>query len=124
MAKFVQPVRDPWFESLQDHAIGAFDLPIHPGVRFSSPIHADMVIIVEIKKLFASELRAVVGDDGVYDPEAMDNISKEEHRLLRFNLRNWPSLNPLLEFVDGEQQVGEAPGALSGAARPGLDPRP
>jgi hypothetical protein len=76
------------------------------------PVHADMVIIAEIYKLFAGELRAVVGDDGVWDPEAMNNISEEEHRLLKFDSRNWPSLNPLLELVDGDEQVGEAPGCF------------
>jgi hypothetical protein len=51
-----------------------------------------------------------VGNDGVWDPEAMNNISKEEHRLLRFNSRDRPSLNPLREIIDGDKQVGEAPG--------------
>jgi hypothetical protein len=54
-----------------------------------------MVIIAKIKELFAGELHVVVGDDGVWDPEEMDNISKEEHCLLRFDSRDWPSLNPL-----------------------------
>jgi hypothetical protein len=94
MAKFIQPVKDPWFESLQDHAVGAFNLPVRPGVPYGCPIHAGVVIVAEIKELFTGELCAVVGDDGVWDPEAMDNISKEEHRLLRFDLRDCPSLNP------------------------------
>jgi hypothetical protein len=54
-------------------------------------------------------LRAVIGDDGVWDPEAMDNVSKEEHRLLRFNSCDRPSLNPLRELVNGDKQVGKAP---------------
>jgi hypothetical protein len=47
-AKFVQPIEDPWFEPLQDHVVGAFDLPVRPRVCHGYPIHADMVIIVEI----------------------------------------------------------------------------
>jgi hypothetical protein len=39
----------------------------------------------------------------------MNNISKEEHHLLRFDSPDWPSLNPLQELVDGDKQVGEAP---------------
>jgi hypothetical protein len=39
----------------------------------------------------------------------MNNISKEEHRLLRFNSCDRPSLNPLRELIDGDKQVGEAP---------------
>jgi hypothetical protein len=54
-----------------------------------------MVIIIETEELFTSELRVIVGDDGVWDPEAMNNVGKEEHRLLRFDLGDWSSLNPL-----------------------------
>jgi hypothetical protein len=54
-----------------------------------------MVIIAEFKELFSSELHAVVSDDGVWNAEAMNDIGKEEHRLLRFDLHDWPSLNPL-----------------------------
>jgi hypothetical protein len=108
-AKFVHPVEDPWLEELQDHAIGALDLPVRPRVCHGCPIHADMVIIVEIKKLFASELCAVVGNNGVWDPKAMNNIGKKEHRLLRLDSCDWPSLNPLQELIDGDKQVGESP---------------
>jgi hypothetical protein len=54
-----------------------------------------MVVIPEAKELFTGELRALVGDDGVWDPEAVNNVDKEEHRLLRLDLRDWPSLDPL-----------------------------
>jgi hypothetical protein len=54
-----------------------------------------MVIITETEELFTSELRAIVGDDGVWDPKAMNDVGKKEHRLLRFDSRDWPSLNPL-----------------------------
>jgi hypothetical protein len=39
----------------------------------------------------------------------MNNVSKEEHRLLRFNSRDRPSLNPLRELVNGDKQVGKVP---------------
>jgi hypothetical protein len=108
-AKLVQPVEDPWLEALQDHAIGTFDLLVHSGVCHGHPIHVDMVIIAEIKKLFASELCAVVSNDGIWDPEAMNNVGKEEHHLLGFDLCDWLGLDPLQELVDGNKQVGEAP---------------
>jgi hypothetical protein len=44
-AKLVQPVEDPRFEALQDHVVGALDLPVRLGVHHGCPIHADMVII-------------------------------------------------------------------------------
>jgi hypothetical protein len=94
-AKLVQPVKDPWLEALQDHVIGMLELPVRSEVCHGCPIHMNMVIVAEIKELFTSELRAVVGDDGVWDLEAMDNVGKEEHRLLGFDSRDWPSFDPL-----------------------------
>jgi hypothetical protein len=54
-----------------------------------------MAIIIEAEELFAGELRVVVGDDGVWDPEAVNDVSKEEHRLLALDLRDWSSFDPL-----------------------------
>jgi hypothetical protein len=65
MTKLVQPVKDPWVETLQDHAVGMLDLPVRPGVCHGYLIHPNMVIVAEIKELFAGELRAIIGDDGV-----------------------------------------------------------
>jgi hypothetical protein len=41
-----------------------------------------VVILAEVKELLASELGAIVGDDGVQDLEAMDDVGEESHRLL------------------------------------------
>jgi hypothetical protein len=54
-----------------------------------------MVIIEEVKELFTGELHAIIGDDGIWDTEAMNNIDKEEHHLLRLDSHNWSSFNPL-----------------------------
>jgi hypothetical protein len=54
-----------------------------------------MVIIIEAMELFTSELHAVVGDNRVWDPEAVNDVGEEEHDLLRLDLRDWLSLNPL-----------------------------
>jgi hypothetical protein len=40
-----------------------------------------MVVLVEVQELSASELGVVVSDDGVWDPEAMDDVGEERHRL-------------------------------------------
>jgi hypothetical protein len=42
----------------------------------------DVVIITETEELFVDELRAIVGDDGVWDPGVMNDVGKEEHRLM------------------------------------------
>jgi hypothetical protein len=39
----------------------------------------DVVVFVEVQELLPSELRAIVGDDGVRDSKAMDNICEERH---------------------------------------------
>jgi hypothetical protein len=40
-----------------------------------------VVILAEVQELSASELGAVVGDDGVRDPKTVDDVGEERHRL-------------------------------------------
>ena len=79
-------------------------------VRDGGPIDPDVVFIVESKELLSSELCAIVCDDGVWDSKMMDDVEEEEHCLLRFDHKDWPSLYPLGNFVYGDKQVGVAPG--------------
>jgi hypothetical protein len=72
----------------------------------------DVVAFAEVQELLPSELRAIVDDDGVWDPKAMDDICEERHRLLGPDAGQGSDLNPLGKFVDGDQQVLEAPGCL------------
>jgi hypothetical protein len=44
-------------------------LPIRHGVSHGGPVHPDVVILAEVQELFAGELGAVVGDDGVRNPK-------------------------------------------------------
>jgi hypothetical protein len=74
-AELVEVVVDPWLESLQNHVVGTLYLPIRHGVSYGGPVHPD------VQELSAGELGAVVGDDGVQDPKAMDDIGEEHHRL-------------------------------------------
>jgi hypothetical protein len=66
----------------------------------------------KVQELFPSELCAIVGDDGIWDPKAVDDICKERHRLLGPDVGKGSDFDPLGEFVDGDQQVSEAPGCL------------
>jgi hypothetical protein len=67
-----------------------------------------VVVVAEIQKLFPRELGAVVCDNTVRNPEAMDDVGEEKHSLLRPDAGDGASLDPLGEFVDGDEQVGEA----------------
>jgi hypothetical protein len=40
------------------------------------------MVLAEVQELLPSELGAIVGDDGVQDPKAMDDVGEECHRLL------------------------------------------
>ena len=63
----------------------------------------DVVVVVECQELVAGELRPIVGDDGVWNPETVDDISEEQHCLLEFDSGDWMSLDPLGELVNSYQ---------------------
>jgi hypothetical protein len=73
------------------------------------PVHTDVVVTIEIQELLSSELCAMVRDNGVWDVETMDDVREESHRMLGLDVSEGPDLDPLGKFVDGNQQVCEAP---------------
>ena len=54
-----------------------FYLAICPRVSYGRLGHPDVVVIVECQEFLAGELCSVVGDDGVQNPEPMDDVSEE-----------------------------------------------
>jgi hypothetical protein len=66
-----------------------------------------VVVVAEIEKLFTSELGAIVRDDAVGNPKAVDDVGKKEHSLLRPDAGDRTGLDPLGKFVNGDEQVGE-----------------
>jgi hypothetical protein len=79
----------------------------------SRPVHADVVVVAKFQEFAAGKLGAIVGDDGVWHSKPVDDIRKEGHGLFCPEVRDWMCLDPLGEFVHGDQQVGVAPGRLS-----------
>jgi hypothetical protein len=51
--------------------------------------------VIEIQELFASELCAIVGDDDVGYPNPVDYVSEEEDSLLRVDVCDGSSFDPL-----------------------------
>ena len=88
---------------MEDHAICALDLPVRVGVCYGSPINVDVVVVVEPKEFLPRELCAVVGYDGVWDPESVDDVREEQHGLLGFDHDDRLSLYPLRELVHGDK---------------------
>ena len=78
----------------------------------SGPIHPDELFIIESNELLASEMRAVVYDDGVWYSKAMENVEEEQHSLLEFDHGYRSSFHPFRKLVYGDKQVGEAPGTF------------
>ena len=88
------------------------NLPVRAGVRHGDPIDADVVFIAESKELLSDELHAIVCDDGVWDPKAMDDVKEEQHGLLGLDRRDWSSLYPLCNLVYGDKKVRIFPRCL------------
>ena len=85
------------------------DLPVHSGVCDGCPIDLDVLFIVESIEFLAGELRAIVCDDGVRDPKAMDDVEEEQYGLLGLDHGARLSLYPLYKLVYGDKQVRIAP---------------
>ena len=88
------------------------DLAISSRVSYCRPVHMDVMLVTEVEELFAGELCAIVGDDDVGYPEPVDYVGEEEDSLLKEDVCDGSSLDPLGELVDGHQQVGISPAAL------------
>jgi hypothetical protein len=78
-------------------------------MSYGRPENTDVVVVAEIQKLFTSELGAIVRDDAVGNSKAVDDVGKKEHSLLRPDASDRTGLDPLEKFVNGNEQVGEAP---------------
>jgi hypothetical protein len=54
-----------------------------------------VVVVAEVEEFLPRELGAVVGNDRVGDAETVDDVSEERNGLLRANVDNGLSLDPL-----------------------------
>jgi hypothetical protein len=46
-------------------------------MSYDRPKHTDVMVVVEIQKLLAGKLGAVVHDDAVRNPKAVDDVGEE-----------------------------------------------
>jgi hypothetical protein len=51
-------------------------------VSYGGLVHTNVVVLAEVQELLPNELCAIVDDDGVRDPKAMDDVCEERHCLL------------------------------------------
>ena len=71
-------------------------------MRNGRPIDPDVLFITELDEFSASELRAVVYDDGVWYSKTMDEVEEEKHSLLELDHRDRSSFNPFRKLVYGD----------------------
>ena len=72
-------------------------------MRYGGPVDADVMVIAEPEEFLPRELRTIVGYDGVWDSESVDDVREEQHGLLGFDHGDRPSLYPLRELVHGDK---------------------
>ena len=101
----------PGLEAPQDLCVGAFGLIVAPGVRHRGVADLRSKVSTICLEDIASELRAVVGDDAIRDPEsaheALDELDRRSDGdgVDSFYLRSFG------ELVDGDVEVEIAPGS-------------
>ena len=62
-----------------------------------------MVIIAKFEEFFLREICAIVRDDGVRHPKAVDDVLEESCSLRRFDRRDRPCFDPFCELVYGDK---------------------
>ena len=72
-------------------------------MRDGGPIDLDVFFIAESKELLASQLCAIVHDDGVRYSKAMDDVEEEQHSLLGLDHGDRPSFDLFCELVYGDK---------------------
>jgi len=97
---FVESVEDARLESLEDHAVGTFDLTVSSWMSDRSPIDSDAVSIVEVLELLLGEVSLVVSDNTVRNAESIDDVEEEFDRLFRSEIGDGLGLYPFGKLVD------------------------
>ena len=100
----------PGLEASQDLRVGAFSLAIAPGVRHRSIADLCSKVSIVYFEEVTGELRAIVGDDAVGDPEMAHKALDEFNRGTDWDGADNFHFRPLGELVDGDIEVAVAPG--------------
>jgi len=94
-----ESVKNAGLESLEDHAIGPFDLTVSTRVSDGGTIDPDAVSITKVQELLVGEVGSMVGDDIVRNSKPIDDVEEELYRLFRADVGDGLRLDPLGELV-------------------------
>ena len=95
---FVESVEDARLESLEDHAVGAFDLTVSSWMSDRSPIDSDAISIAKVLELLPSKVSPVVSDNTVRNAESVDDVKEEFDRLFRAEIGDGLGLYQLVNL--------------------------
>ena len=104
----LEPVEDPWLDSLKKHAISSFHLTIALGVGDRGIMNPNALGVTEFSEFPCCKLCFVVGDNGIHHSKALSYICDELDCLACCDGSDWVGLDPLGEFVDGYKHVRKA----------------
>ena len=107
----------PGLEAPQDLRVSAFGLTITPGVGHRSVAEIRCKVSTVCFEEIIGELRAIVGDDAVGDPEAAHETLDELDRRADWDGADSFHLRPLGEVVNGNVEVSVAPGTRGNGPR-------
>ena len=82
----VESVEDSWLESLEDHAIGLFDLTISTWMSDRGPVNPDAVFVTEVQELLPGEVSSMVSDDTVRNAKPIDDVEEELDCIFRVDV--------------------------------------
>lgn len=102
---FLQWVEGTSFEVTHDFRIGALGLIVALRVSHGGVANAGADFFTIFHEGMAGELRAMVGDDAVWDSKSGDDALDELNGEVLVNLGNLLGLRPLSEFIDGDVEV-------------------
>ena len=109
LAAFLESVESSRLESLEDLRICSLYLSVASGMSNRREAELDPDLIAVLVEGITGELRAVVGDDAVLDPEAADDSSDELYSCASSYLGDRNGFSPLGELVDDDVEELVAP---------------
>ena len=97
---FVESIEDVHLESLEDHAVGTFNLTVSSWMSDRSPIDSDVVSIAEVLELLPGEVSPMVSDNIVRNAESVDDVEEEFDCLFRAEIGDGLGLYPFDKLFD------------------------
>ena len=67
------------------------------------------MVVAEVQELLPHKLCAIICDNGVWDPKAVNDVGEECHCLFGPDVGDGSDLDPFGELIDCDQQVRVAP---------------